>query len=102
MWETGKEVTVDKVALASIIIATSSVAILSGFVPVLVDWLRWKREKADGEMEAIDRAATELPSHLLHFGHWVRTDIEVSYKGPILRAYTELPEIGRASCRERV
>jgi len=84
------------VAIVSII-ATGAVSILSGFVPVLIDSRKSKREeiaakqeKEAAEIESIDKTTLDLLSHLSHFRHWTVSDIEQSYHGPAQKAYSDL------------
>ena len=79
------------------VMMTGAVSILTGFVPVFIEWRKAKREESTvkreqlaAEIARIDQTASALLSHLSHFRHYELEDIQISYNGPAQRAYSEL------------
>jgi hypothetical protein len=71
-------------------IVTGLVSILTGFVPVILDWRKSVRDREALEMSRIDQAMLELLGELSNFRHWVADDIEVAAECPLVAAYTKL------------
>jgi len=77
------------IALTSVI-ATALVSILSGFIPVFLDWLKSRREKRDEQLEQIKSTTLDLLKNLAPFRHTEYNDIKTSAGRMVVELHSDI------------